>query len=133
MVKKVFISWDDVYDLLDIIHAQIKDKVKYVTGIPRGGTLLAILYSHRFGISYMSNISPHYPSLLVLDDIADTGITLKEIKEKFPQPMYATLHYKDKSVSLPDYYGIKIPEDYGWIVYPWERDDSKPVQDYLDN
>jgi len=131
MIKKVFLSWDDVNELLDIIHEQVKDKVKYVTGIPRGGTLLAILYSHRFNVEYMKHISPHYNSLLVLDDIADSGITIKEARDKYPEAIYATLHYKDTSVSKPDYYSIRIPDNYGWIVYPWERKDSETIQDYL--
>lgn len=133
MVKKVFLSWDDVNDLLDIIHAQVKDRVSYVTGIPRGGTILAVLYSHRFNVPYMKFISNHYSSLLILDDIADSGETLEAHKIEFDNPIYATLHYKDTSTVSPDYYGEMIPSNYGWIVYPWEKVDSKPIQDYLDN
>jgi len=133
MVKKVFLSWDDVYSLLDVIYAQVKGKVEYVTGIPRGGTIIAILFSHRFNIQYMNNPSPHYPSLLVLDDIADSGKTLSEIKNKYPNLIYGVLHYKDISTFKPDYYGEMISENYGWIVYPWENVESKTIQDYLDN
>jgi hypoxanthine phosphoribosyltransferase len=131
MSKKVFLSWDDINNLLDIIHEQVKDRVEYVTGVPRGGTILAILYSHRFEVTYLNNVSNHYPSLLVLDDIADSGNTLKDLKEKFDIPMYGTLHYKDSSNTKPDYYGLMIPDNYGWIVYPWEKENSKPIQDYL--
>jgi len=46
--KKVYLTWDDVNALLDKIHEQCKGKIDYVTGIPRGGTILAIMYSHRF-------------------------------------------------------------------------------------
>ena len=130
-VKKVFLSWDDVNDLLDIIHAQCKDEIRYVTGVPRGGTLLAILYSHRFNIPYMEFKSNHYPSMLIIDDISDSGKTFSDLKDQFPNPKYGALHYKDTSEFKPDYYGILIPENYGWIVYPWEREDSETIQDYL--
>ena len=52
MNKKVYLSWEDVYGLLDKIYAQIEEPIDYVAGIPRGGTILAILYSHRFGTKY---------------------------------------------------------------------------------
>ena len=132
-VKKVYLSWDDVNELLDSIHSQVKNRVQYVTGIPRGGTILAILYSHRFDTEYMNYISPHYPDLLVLDDIADSGTTLKEALDKYPEPIYATLHYKEGSIVKPEVFGKHIGKDFGWIVYPWERKDSKTIQNYLDN
>lgn len=133
MSKKVFLTWDDINNLLDIIYSQVKGEIQYVTGIPRGGTILAILFSHRFNIDYMEGVSPHYPYMLVLDDIADSGTTLKNIIEKYPQPKYATLHYKEGSKIKPNFYGEKISKDYGWIVYPWEKENSKPIQDYLEN
>jgi len=129
-VKKVFLTWEDINSLLDNIYQQTKGQVGYVTGVPRGGTILAILYSHRFGIEYMENPSNHYPSLLVLDDIADTGETLKQLQYKFPQPLYATLHYKKQSTFKPDYFAQHIGPE--WIVYPWEKKDSKTIQGYLD-
>lgn len=131
MIKKVFISWDDVYTLLDRIYEQTKGEIKYVTGVPRGGTLLAILYSHRFDIPYMERPSDHYPNLLIIDDIADSGKTFKDLKKEFPNPKYAALQYKETSSFKPDYYGEKIDLNYGWIVYPWEKKDSETIQDYL--
>ena len=131
MIKKVFISWEEVFSLLDKIHEQTKGKIDYVTGVPRGGTLLAILYSHRFNVKYMERPSNHYPKLLILDDIADSGKTFEDLKKEFPNPKYAALQYKEVSSFEPDYYGEKIDSDYGWIVYPWEKKDSETIQDYL--
>ena len=48
-------------------------------------------------------------------------------------PKFGTLHYKTSSIAKPEYFAEEIPEDFGWIVYPWEKEDSKPIQDYLDN
>jgi len=73
MIKKVFITWEEVNRLLDTIHEQSKGEIDYVTGIPRGGTILAIMYSHRFDIPYFEYKSNHYPRLLIIDDIADSG------------------------------------------------------------
>ena len=130
-IKKTYLSWEDIDKLLDSIHQQSKKDIQYVTGVPRGGTILAIMYSHRFGVKYMHGISNHYPQLLILDDIADSGKTIKDLRKEMNNPKFATLHYKSTSVAKPDYYAQEIPEDFGWVVYPWEREDSETIQDYL--
>ena len=130
-IKKIFLTWDDVYELLDKIHEQCKGTIDYVTGIPRGGTILAIMYSHRFEVPYMKYTSNHYPKLLIIDDIADSGKTIFDLRGTMFNPKFATLHYKTTSVAKPEYYAQEIADDYGWIVYPWEKDNSNPIQDYL--
>ena len=135
-VRKIYYSWDDINTALDIIHLKTKKrKFRFVTGIPRGGTILAILYSHRFGLTYLERMSPHYPDLLVLDDIADSGVTIEKVRRDNPviKNNVATVHYKRSSTERPDFYAEAIEDDFGWIVYPWEKEDSKPIQDYLDN
>ena len=132
-IKKIYLSWKDVNDLLDKLYEQVKGEVSVVTGIPRGGTVLAILFSHRFDIEYSRWPSNHYPEMLILDDIADSGKTLEEWKKDFPVPKFGTLHYKNISTVKPDYFSKEIDEDFGWIVYPWERKDSNTIQDYLEN
>ena len=132
-MKKVFITWEEVNLLLDQLYEKCKDDIRYVTGVPRGGTLLAIMFSHRFNIPYMEFKSNHYPDMLILDDIADSGHTLSELREEFSTPKLGALHYKESSSFEPDFYSVKINKDYGWIVYPWEKEDSNTIQDYLDN
>ena len=132
-MKKTYITWGQVNKLLDKIHEQASSEVKYVSGIPRGGLILAVLYSHRFGVQFMEYPSNHYPQLLILDDIADSGKTLKEWKERLHVPMYGTLHYKRSSCIEPDFYGKKMIKEDRWIVYPWEKKDSNTIQNYLEN
>ena len=137
-VEKIYISWDEVYGLLDVINEYVEnledfDKPWYVSGIPRGETILAVLYSHRFDLPYLHNPQNQDHNLLILDDIADSGKTLDEWRRRMNSPIYATLHYKEISLAEPDFYGAKLKKDSGWIVYPWEREDSKTIQDYLDN
>ena len=132
-VKKIYLTWENVYELLDKLHEKTKGQIDMVTGVPRGGTILAIMYSHRFDVPYNRYMSNHYRNMLVIDDIADSGKTFQDLEEEFPNPKYGALHYKTTSVFEPDFYGEEIEEDFGWIVYPWEKENSKPIQDYLDN
>ena len=131
--KKIFITWDEVNDLLDKVYDQCKGNISLVTGVPRGGTILAILFSHRFDIQYTPYMSNHYPNMLILDDIADSGKTFKDLEQDFPKPKYGALHYKNTSVFEPDFYAKEIDKDFGWIVYPWEKKDSNTIQNYLEN
>jgi hypoxanthine phosphoribosyltransferase len=131
--KKIYITWEKVNELLDKVYDQCKGEISLVTGVPRGGTILAILFSHRFNIQYTPYMSNHYPSMLILDDIADTGKTFQDLEKDFPKPKYGALHYKNISVFEPDYYAEEIDDDFGWIVYPWEKKDSNTIQNYLEN
>lgn len=132
-IKKIYLTWDDVNKLLDKLYKQVRGNVTVVTGIPRGGTILAILFSHRFDIEYTRWPSNHYPEMLIIDDIADSGVTLEKWKREFNVPKFGTLHYKNISKVKPDYFAEEIDENYGWIVYPWEKENSKSIQDYLEN
>jgi hypoxanthine phosphoribosyltransferase len=131
-VKKVYYDWNDINNLLDIIWFKSGNKFKSVTGIPRGGTILAVLYSHRFNVKYAATANLDSEQLII-DDIADSGDTLKLWKKTFPTNTFATIHYKDISIVKPEIFAKEIKEDYGWIVYPWEKEDSNTIQDYLDN
>ena len=132
-VEKIYLTWDDVDTLLDRIYQQSKDyKIDFVTGIPRGGVILAILYSHKYDIRY-THYGSELSNLLILDDISDSGVTLECFKKQFESPYYATLHYKESSSFKPDIFAKQVPMDYGWIVYPWEKKDSKTIQNYLEN
>lgn len=64
-----------------------------------------------------------FTSILVIDDIADSGKTLNYVvpllKQALPNAIIktATLFYKKRSVFTPDYY---VEETEDWIVFPWE-------------
>ncbi|MFV0481911.1 MAG: phosphoribosyltransferase [Campylobacteraceae bacterium] len=62
--------------------------------------------------------------VLIIDDIADSGETLVEVKrviqEKFPNIediKIATIFYKDKSIIKPDFYTREATE---WIEFCWD-------------
>ena len=123
--NKIYISWDDINVLVeDLCNTIVSSgaQIKSITGIQRGGLIPAVMISHKLNIPYVSRINK---DTLVVDDICDTGETLKKSRA----PYTATLHYKPTAVFTPDFYAKEVGTE--WIVYPWERKDSDAIQDYL--
>ena len=94
------------------------------------------MVSHKLGIPFINSneLDPitwwkkKNNSILVIDDICDSGETLQ-----YYQPYYttATLHYKPQVSSItPHIYCKAVVED-EWVVYPWEREDSEMIPDYV--
>ena len=123
--NKVFVYWDDISVLVDELCNTITSsgvQIKSITGIERGGLIPAVMISHKLNIPYTTKINK---DTLVVDDICDSGETLKNMVAGYT----ATLHYKKTASFTPDFYSKEVGTE--WIVYPWERNDSTAVQDYL--
>ena len=57
--QKVYLSWQWVNDRLEVIGELLekiggKDTITRVAGIPRGGLIPAVMFSHTLGIPYIS-------------------------------------------------------------------------------
>jgi hypoxanthine phosphoribosyltransferase len=133
-------SWKWVDDQIDELAKRLKDKkLRYISGIPRGGLIPAIMLSHKLGVTYIPfdeakkygrhDLRVKNEDILLVDDICDSGVTMKDYAPRF---ITATLCMRYVSETIPEYYGEKI-EDYRWLVFPWERNDSNTKQNYLDN
>ena len=88
--------------------------------------------SHKLDIPLITDLRGMYgKKFLIVDDIADTGRTLEKAKklEVCHYAKYATLDYHKQSIVVPDYWISEKGDK--WIVYPWEKNDSEEIQDYL--
>ena len=140
MKEKVFMSWKWVDDQIEELAERLKDKkLRYISGIPRGGLIPAIMLSHKLGVTYIPfdeakkygrhDIRFKNEDILLVDDICDSGVTMKDYAPRF---ITATLCLRYISETIPEYYGEKIKDD-RWLVFPWERNASNTKQNYLDN
>ena len=114
----VHISWAQVEEFVDNVAEHFKGKVNGVYGLPRGGLVFAVMISYRLNIPLL--LAP-IKGCLIVDDLADTGESLKHYKSRKYQ--IATMHYNERSCVEPDYYMIKNSHE-NWIIYPWEREDG---------
>ena len=135
-VQKVFISWGDINAAVEILAGRIAEsglKLAAIGGLPRGGLVPAVMLSHKMGVPFVSqaNIAKVPGNILIVDDICDSGETLKQFK--FEENVYtATIHHKRSAAVEPNFF-YQLAYDNQWIVYPWENKDSDTVADYLKN
>jgi len=145
--EKVKVSWASIgkkiNDLTDLLEGRSFDRV---VGISRGGLPLGVALSHKLNLPFsVVGVSSYNDetneqetlvcdtpdvifkgwegSILVCDDIADSGRTLQflnsKIKKnpKITEITTVTFYYKESSVVKPDTY-LEMTDK--WIVFPWE-------------
>ena len=124
---KAYFTWDDIHELVNIINSHIPDNIEFIHGLSRGGLIPAVMLSHVSGIKYTNDINLFSKeNTLIIDDIADSGETLK----KWQGYTTATLVYKPHtSIIKPDIFASEHAGD-EWIVFPWELEESQTIQDY---
>src|SRR3989304_1736730 len=144
-------SWNQIYKMLlsqaeKIRHSGLQPDV--IVGVSRGGWIPARVLSDLLENptlasvqveTYSSANQANLPTLtqrvsmpvtkkavLIVDDVADSGNSLKVVKEHILQQgaevaKLATLYYKPWSTVKPEYYEKKTSK---WIVFPWDRKET---------
>lgn len=143
-MKKIRCSWEQVSEGIDLLAFFLKSlDLQYVTGIPRGGLVPAVMLSHKLNVKFkcleeiLSSTTLMYGAseILVLDDIFDSGKTLSYYSSL--GFLTAALHKKvitreDSQEEGLNFYVYPLLEK-EYIVYPWERYDAPTIPNYLIN
>lgn len=115
------IDWNKLDEYVQTLANEIAKDGKPVAGVygmPRGGLVPAVILSHNLGVPLL--LAP-CENCVVVDDIADTGVTLQHFADKGYR--IAVIWYKSCSRVVPDYYAMKSTRRTlggAWIVFPWE-------------
>lgn len=130
-MEKFYITWNDIEIAIEELAYFINKSglyIKSIKGIERGGLIPAVLLSHKLDIPMTHTLCLNDKSTLIIDDICDSGNTLaKYISLGFPT---ATIHLKQTSTIKPTFW-VKTVGENEWVIYPWEREDSETIADYL--
>jgi xanthine phosphoribosyltransferase len=59
--------------------------------------------------------------LLIVDDLVDTGATLRVVRQILPKAHFATVYAKPEGRPLVDTYITEVSQD-TWIYFPWDTD-----------
>lgn len=145
-------SWEQIYAmLLDLTRKIRNDKFNpdIIVGVSRGGWIPARVLSDLLENPEIANVKAEFylgvaetkrepiitqsvsvdvkdMKVLVVDDVSDTGKSLRLVKAHLLEQgakvlKIATLYYKPCSVTMPDYYEKKTRD---WIIFPWERKEA---------
>ena len=141
-------TWDQIYEMLLNLVEKIRKngfKPDIIVGVSRGGWPPARVLSDLMSNPNLANVRAEFylgvaetkeepvltqpvsmkvagKKVLVVDEVADTGKSLKLVKEHIieqdaTEVKIATVYYKPWSIVKPDYYER---ETSCWIVFPWE-------------
>ena len=144
-MNEVVLSWQDIEKAVDSIVNSIGPKqYDFVVGIANGGLIPATLIAKKLkkrtlsigvssykdkeredidwwaGLNDMDNYKKDYSYLLV-DDISDSGSTLKYLFNEILDESVdtATLVIKPHTKFFPTYHAITV-ESSRWVKFPWE-------------
>jgi hypothetical protein len=141
-------KWNQIYEMLLNLAEKIRKnnfKPDIIVGVSRGGWPPARVLSDLMGNPNLANVRAEFylgvaetkdepvltqpvsmkvtgKKVLVVDEVADTGKSLKLVKEHIieqgaTEVKIATVYYKPWSIVKPDYYEKETSR---WIVFPWE-------------
>jgi len=130
-MNKRFLEWKDIEIATERLAVNIKasgKKIIAVNGLARGGLIPAVILSHKLRIPFMSENNTEEGYILIVDDICDTGETLKQYSEH-EYILTATLHYKTSAIIEPNFWW-KLADNNTWYYYPWEEKNSQTIPDY---
>lgn len=145
-MKFIVPTWDEIYEVALSLAPKVLVDIPFdvIIGVSRGGLVAARIFSdllevrdvitvpleHYRGIDVLEDVKVgkidlpdlHDRSVLLIDDIADSGASLQKISELLIHKIYRLktlcLFKKNSSTFTPDFYQ---KETDAWIIFPWDR------------
>lgn len=141
-MEKLYLSWEDIVKNSCEFADNLKKQRHWtkLVAITRGGLVPAALLARCLGIKYIDTICLNSyddaedlqketdvlkeirnsgSEFLVIDDLVDTGKTMKFVQEMLPNAYRACLYAKPKGVQYIHSYHTLYPQE-TWLVFPWE-------------
>lgn len=56
---------------------------------------------------------------LIVDDLVDSGITARVVRDLLPRAHFACLYAKPAGKQMADSFVVEVPQD-TWILFPWD-------------
>lgn len=145
-MNKHYISWEEIQNWSNIIAEKIAADCADISqmtlvAVSRGGLVPAQLIAYKLNIrdirvmkliSYdnenkrgeTKDISTDRlfdgDDVYFIDDLADSGETVRYLRNRFPQARQCTLITKDCCNENPDLTAVNLPGD-AWLVFPWDE------------
>ena len=113
------VTWGEVSAEVERIASTMTKRDVY--GIPRGGCAPAAMLAERWGTVLLD--APER-GCLILDDLADTGRTLRAALDANPGCQIVALWQKPHTPALVEHQ--HWAQRSGWLAFPWEANETGP-------
>ena len=139
MTDKMYVGWQEMHMLCILLATRISERnYKKIVGISRGGLVPGVILSQALDVpfeplqwqtrdgnkkdtlSVALKATGNPEDILFVDDICDSGLTIKEIRNIFPESQWAVLYSKKGNMGI-DFTGERLYNNKQWIVFPWEK------------
>lgn len=147
-LKLLHLRWEDIQSLAEKVAERVKEsnfRPDVIVAVSRGGFDPARILCDQLSVQRLASVQIEYYTsvnqtkrepevifplnadvsglkVLVVDDVSDTGTSLKTAMEHVTEQSVsdvrvATLHIKPWTSFKPNYFAEEVD---AWIVYPWE-------------
>ena len=144
------VSWDELHRNARALAWRLLDSRPFtgIVAITRGGLVPAAIVARELDIrlvdtvcvrSYgedrlrgeveiLKRVSGDGEGLLIVDDLVDTGVTARAVREMLPRAHFATIYAKPAGRPMVDTFVTEVSQD-TWILFPWdvELQFAKPI------
>ncbi|RAJ93659.1 xanthine phosphoribosyltransferase [Aliidiomarina maris] len=141
--KEFFVSWEELHRATrELARRQLPaEQWRGIVAVSRGGLVPAAIIARELNIRVVDSIcvsSYDHQSqrdsaiilkdvsacedgegFLVIDDLVDTGNTLRLLRQRLPKAKFITVYGKPAGLELVDDYEAKL-EQTTWIHFPWD-------------
>ncbi|MDV6315422.1 xanthine phosphoribosyltransferase [Idiomarina sp. HP20-50] len=141
--REFFVSWEELHRATrELARRQLPaEQYKGIIAVSRGGLVPAAIvarelnirvvdcvavssYDHteqRDDLQVMKDVTAtdDGEGFLVVDDLVDTGNTLKFLRERLPKAKFVTVYAKPAGMDLVDDFVADLAQD-TWIHFPWD-------------
>lgn len=139
--KQLIVSWHDFHDdakaLAEQLH-KLEQQWQGIMAVTRGGLVPAAILARELEIRLIETVciasydhdeqselsvlkapSGDGEGWVIVDDLVDTGETVKQLRRLYPKAHIATVYAKPKGKALVDTFIEHVDQD-TWIQLPWD-------------
>jgi xanthine phosphoribosyltransferase len=135
------VSWDELHRNARALAWRLLDASRFtgIIAVTRGGLVPAAIVARELDIrmvdtvcvrSYgedrlpgsvevLKRVTGDGENMLIVDDLVDTGVTARIVREMLPRAHFATIYAKPAGRPMVDTFVTEVSQD-TWILFPWD-------------